>query len=288
MSKSKSRLKSFVDSLRMKASRTLWQGPASVKELVEAARNARVNRLIKPEVHDIIERVISVSGLKVRDVMIPRAKMVTISLESNMDEILETVTSSGHSRFPVLNEPSGNEAHGILLAKDILAQRNYHPNEEFNLRDTARRVKYVPESKGLNALLKDFRESRSHMAIVVNEYNGIAGLVTIEDVLEQIVGEIEDESDVDRSDMITTITDNEFSVNAEAEIDEFNEHVSVNIDDDVDTIGGFIVKLAGRIPNVGETFESNGLEFEVANADQRRILLLRVTREVAPESTLSG
>ena len=279
MKKIKSILNSIAPKLRRKVGQAVMPPPTSVDDIVRIVRSASNNSVIDFEVHDIIERVLSVSELRVRDVMIPNVSMVTIAIDSNFDEILETVTTSGHSRFPVIEDLDKPEESGILLAKDILGYRDTHSDESFSLHDLLREAIIVPESMRLYRLLKRFQEKKSHMAIVVSEYNSIAGLVTIEDVLEQIVGEIEDESDLDGSEMIIEISKNRFRVNGQTDIEEFNEHVNANIEDDADTIGGFILKMAQRVPEVGDTFEHDGLVFEVANADKRRIVLLRVSRK---------
>ena len=277
---------SFIDRVRRNISRAIWAWPASGEELIELIRTANKKEFIENEVQDIIERVLQVSSLQVRDVMVPRVLMITIDLDSTFEQILETVTSSGHSRFPVMKESLHDvEAEGVLLAKDILAHVRENGGQEFNLYDSLREVMYVPESMRLNTLLKRFQEKHNHMAIVVNEYNAIAGLVTIEDVLEQIVGEIEDESDLEESEKIIQIEDDLYTVNAYTDIDEFNERLNVNFNEDVDTVGGLVLKAAGYVPNVGEIFNLDGLSLEVANADERKIILLRVKRNCSAEST---
>ena len=203
--------------------------------------------------------------------------MVTLDIDSSVDEILKIVTQSGHSRFPVLGGHSDNEQQGILLAKDILQYIQDDSIEEFNLHDNLRDAMAVPEAMRLNTLLELFQSTRNHMAIVVNEYNGIAGLITIEDVLEEIVGEIEDESDYDETERITQIADNQYMVHGQTEISDFNETFNLNIDEDTDTIGGVILKLAGKVPDEGEIFDYEGLHFRIASADQRRIRSLQVT-----------
>lgn len=251
--------------------------PTTAEDLVDDVRRAMEADVIQREEYEIIRRVLRTTERKVRDVMIPRAKMVSIDHESTLEDILKCVTESGHSRFPVINENSENEVKGILLAKDILHHRNNNGDQEFNLFDSIRDPLFVAESMRLHSLLKRFQERRSHMAIVVNEYKGIAGLITIEDVLEQIVGDIEDESDIETDDMITQPVNNLFRVNAQTEIDEFNEHLGANFPNDVDTVGGVILKLAGRVPDVGEEFNYLGFKFEVTEADSRRIINLNVT-----------
>ncbi len=269
--------KTFLRRLRKSAATTILPPLESVDDLIDELRVAMKNGVIQREEFEIIERVLQVAEQKVRDAMVPRARMVTIDHESTLDDILKCVIESGHSRFPVINENAENEVRGILLAKDILHHHNENGGQEFSLFDSMRDPMYVAESMRLHSLLKRFQERRSHMAIVVNEYKGIAGLITIEDVLEQIVGEIEDESDIETDDMITEPTSNLFSVNGQTEIEEFNERFSAQFPDDVDTIGGVILKLAGRVPDVGDRFDYLGYKFEVAEADRRRILQLHVT-----------
>ena len=277
---------SIIDRFRRNISKAIWPWPTSGEELIELIRTANKKEFIENELQDIIERALRVSSLQVRDVMIPRVLMITIDLDSTFEKILEAVTSSGHSRFPVVKESLHDvEAEGILLAKDILAHVSENGDHEFNLYDALREVMYVAESMRLNALLKRFQEKHNHMAIVVNEYNAIAGLVTIEDVLEQIVGEIEDESDLEESEKITQIEDDLYAVNALTDIAEFNERFNVKFNEDVDTVGGLVFKTAGYVPNVGETFDLDGLILEVANADERKIILLRVKRNYSAEST---
>lgn len=277
MNLSESLSKGLLRRLRKSATTNLLPPVASVDDLIDELRVAMRNGVIQREEFVIIERVLQVAELKVRDAMIPRAKMVTIDHESTLDDILKCVTESGHSRFPVINENAENEVRGILLAKDILHHHSDNGNQEFSLFDSIRDPMFVAESMRLHSLLKRFQERRSHMAIVVNEYKGIAGLITIEDVLEQIVGEIEDESDIETDDMITEPASNLFSVNGQTEIEEFNERFGARIPEDVDTIGGVILKLAGRVPDVGDRFDYQGYNFEVIEADRRRILQLHVT-----------
>ncbi len=278
--------KGILRRLRKSATTNLLPPLGSVDDLIDELRVAVKNGVIQREEFEIIERVLQVAELKVRDAMIPRAKMVTIDHESTLGDILKCVTESGHSRFPVINENAENEVRGILLAKDILHHHSDNGNQEFNLFDSMRDPMFVAESMRLHSLLKRFQERRSHMAIVVNEYKGIAGLITIEDVLEQIVGEIEDESDIETDDMITEPSNNLFSVNGQTEIEEFNERFSAHISEDVDTIGGVILKLAGRVPDVGDQFDYHGYHFKVIDADRRRILQLHVTpvKQSAPDS----
>ena len=279
MSQSKFSIKSISSELRRKLAHLIAPAPESVDDVVDLFRRATENNIIANDVNETIRRVLRVSELRVKNVMIPRALMVTIDVDSGIDEILKTVTESGHSRFPVLGGHSDNEQQGILLAKDILQYRKGDSYEDFSLHDNLRDAMSVPEAMRLNTLLEFFQSTRNHMAIVVNEYNGIAGLITIEDVLEEIVGEIEDESDYEDSDMITQTSDNQYAVHAQTEISDFNENFNVNIDEDTDTIGGVILKLAGKVPDVGESFDYEGLHFEITGSDRRKILSMQVTRK---------
>jgi magnesium and cobalt transporter len=250
----------------------------SREDLFEALGIAQHQGLIEQDTRDTIERVVQVSELRVRDIMIPAARMVVLQKSQTPEDIVPVVIASAHSRFPVI-DVDRDKVVGILLAKDLL--RYYRdPNESFSWRDMLRPAVLVPESKRLNVLLMDFRANRNHMAIVVDEYGGIAGLVTIEDVLEQIVGEIEDEHDIDEeAGMVMRRGDNEFVVKAVIELEDFNELLGTELDEDeYHTIGGAVVSHFGRVPQRGETVEFSGLEFEVLNADSRRVHLLRVRR----------
>lgn len=279
-------INSLSGKARSKLARVIAPSPDSVDEVIEVVGLATENDVIAPDVNEIIQRVIGVSELRVKNVMIPRALMVTLDIDSSVDEILKIVTESGHSRFPVLGGHSDNEQQGILLAKDILQYIQDDSIEEFSLHDNLRDAMLVPEAMRLNTLLKLFQSTRNHMAIVVNEYNGIAGLITIEDVIEEIVGEIEDESDYDETERITKIADNQYIVHAQTEISDFNDTFNVNIDEDTDTIGGVILKLAGKVPDEGEVFDYEGLHFTIVSADQRKILSLQVDFKESDRQTI--
>ena len=278
MSQSNSTTKKVLDSVRRKIAELISPGPQSVDEVIKNVRHAFRNGVIEEDVSDTIRRVLHISDLRVEDIMIPRALMRTIDIDSSTEEILRDVTESGHSRFPVLGGHSDNEVQGVLLAKDILQYHRGDYDEEFNLHDNLRDALEVHELMRVSKLIDLFQKTRNHMAIVVDEYNGLAGLITLEDVLEEIVGEIEDESDLIETDMIEKRSDNEHIVHAHTEIGDFNQAFSVNIDEDTDTIGGVVLKLAGRVPDVGEQFHHEGLQFEIDTANQRKILTLRVTR----------
>jgi magnesium and cobalt transporter len=254
-------------------------GPANRDELFDELQQARERDLIDQDALDTIERVIQVSELRVRDVMIPRAQVVVVDKSQSPEEVLPVVIHSAHSRFPV-TDGDRDRVVGILLAKDLLRYFHERATTDFAWRDLLRPAVFIPESKRLNVLLSEFRISRNHMAIVVDEYGGVAGLVTIEDVIEQIVGDIEDEHDIDEeAGMVMQRDDNLFVVKALLPIEDFNERMGTDFDDsEFDTVGGMVVHRLGHVPRRGERLELPGFLFEVLNADSRRVHLLRVTR----------
>jgi len=223
-----------------------------------------------------------VSEMQARDIMVPRSQMDVIDISETPDKFIPFVIETAHSRFPV-TEGYEDNIIGIMLAKDLL--RYYAGEEEFNIRDMLRPAVFIPESKQLNVLLKDFRKNRNHIAIVVNEYGGVAGLITIEDVLEQIVGEIEDEYDFDEDeDNIVLEKEGSYRIKAITEIDNFNETVGANFsDDDYDTIGGLVLNKFGRLPSRDESVVIDNLKFTVLRADSRRLYILKAER-IEPES----
>ena len=239
--------------------------------------HAHENKLLNREALDIMEGALGVSDAQVREIMIPRSQMVVINYNDSFRDICETVMESEHSRFPVVGD-SNDDLKGLLLAKDLLpVALKDHSN--FSVADILRKVNLVPESKRLNILLREFREDRQHMAVVVDEYGGVAGLVTIEDVLEEIVGEIEDETDDYGDDtFIRKMPNGSYVAQALTPIDEFNETVSSTFsDEEFDTIGGIAMQAFGHLPHRGETIMVDDYTFEVLNADSRQIHLLRVT-----------
>lgn len=248
------------------------------EDLFEILRESERQGLLEPDALDTIERVVQVSDLRVRDIMIPRAQIVVLDKSETPEEMLPTIIESAHSRFPVI-DGDRDKVVGILLAKDLL-RSFYDHTESFSWRDMLRPAVAIPESKRLNILLNEFRASRNHMAIVVDEYGGIAGLVTIEDVLEQIVGEIEDEHDVDEEEgMVMQRAPNEYVVKAVIDLEDFNELLNAKLDEDEShSLGGTVVQKFGHVPQQGETTRFAGFEFEVLNADSRRVHLLRVKR----------
>ncbi len=254
--------------------------PKTRRELLEFIRDAEQRLQLDAEAMNIIEGALQINEMQVRDIMIPRSQMVAVKADQTPESFLPLIIDSAHSRFPVIGENT-DEILGILLAKDLLPWMLKKDRSDFKLEDILRPATYIPESKRLNSLLSEFRLKRSHMAIVVDEYGGIAGLVTIEDVLEQIVGEIEDEHDIEEEDLdIRAITEQQFIVKALTPIEDFNEHFRTEFsDEDFDTIGGIVMQRFGHLPNRNESTKLDGLEFKVLNADNRRIRLLQVSIE---------
>lgn len=252
--------------------------PDSLKEIVEVLREAEQRSVLDPDSLSIIEGAIQVTHMQVREVMIPRTQMITVKSSQDPEEYIEEIISSAHSRFPVIGE-TPDEVIGILLAKDLLPLAWKGELRKDTIAELLRPASVVPESKRLNQLLKEFKQNRNHMAIVVDEYGGIAGLVTIEDVLEQIVGEIEDEHDIDDEAMIKTLGSGEYNVKALTTIQEFNEFFGTSIaDNEFDTIGGVALKHFGRLPERNDQTEFYGFQATVLNADSRTIRLLKIER----------
>ncbi|KAG1654014.1 Magnesium and cobalt efflux protein CorC [Nymphon striatum] len=246
-------------------------------ELIQELRQAQKNNIIGSEALGMIEGVMQVDNLQVRDIMIPRSNIQFLHHDDSFHDILKVVMKAGHSRYPVFDEDR-DDVEGILLAKDLL---KYVGNENaFDIDDILRRPIVVPESQKLDILLRSFRNSRNHMAIVVDEYAGTSGVITIEDVLEQIVGEIDDEHDhVDEKLNIRAQKDGRFTVQASTEIEEFNDYFSANlIDDRFDTIGGLITQKSGCIPQQGDEILLESFQFKVLRSDARRVNLLEVNR----------
>jgi magnesium and cobalt transporter len=255
--------------------------PQNREDLLDALQLARDQSLIDMDAQAMIEGVLAVSDLRVRDIMIPRAEMAVIGRDDRLAQVLPVVIDSAHSRFPVIGEDRA-EIVGIMLAKDLLQYCGENA-KKFNIRDVVRKAVFVPESKRLNVLLKEFRTNRNHMAVVIDEYGTAAGLVTIEDVLEQIVGEIEDEHDFDDDVMILQRNEHEYTLKAQLDIDDFNERFDTDFsDDEFDTIGGIVTKAFGHLPKSGETVMIDRFEFRVIRADSRKIRLLAVRLEQEP------
>ncbi|WP_455385373.1 HlyC/CorC family transporter [Acidihalobacter prosperus] len=258
-------------------SRALLGEPQDREELVELLRHAHERDLLDIDALAMIEGVFEVADMRVRDIMIPRAQMEVIGREDSFDTILDFVLSTGHSRYPVVGD-NRDEVIGVLLAKDLLRYcRNDH-DTPFELQDMLRPPVFVPESKRLNVLLKDFRRTRNHMAVVANEYGGVAGLVTIEDVLEQIVGDIDDEHDEeDDEGQILLHEDGHYTVKALTPIEDFNEYFGAQYsDEEFDTIGGLLINRIGRVPKRGESVDLDRFRFRVLRADTRRVHLLEL------------
>lgn len=248
-------------------------------DVLENLRIAEQDGILARDAYDMMQRVMHVSELKVRDIMIPRSNMVSIEKDEDLDRCLDVMVESAHSRFPVVDNER-DQIIGILLAKDLLRYFDDDNKQKFNLRDLTRPVVFVPESKRLNVLLSDFRENRNHMAVVVDEYASVAGLVTIEDVLEQIVGDIEDEHDFeDEESMIREVSEEETIIKAVLPVDEFNQHFGTKlIETSSDTVGGLISQTMGHVPQRGEQVEIDDLQFEIVHADSRRVHLISVKR----------
>ncbi len=254
--------------------------PRDREDLGVVLREAGRRGLIDADALAMIEGVLAVDDLQVRDIMVPRSQMTVVERDARPEEILPQVVESGHSRFPVIGEDR-DQVVGILLAKDLLRYFTEGGAESFDIREVLRPAVFVPESKRLDVLLKEFRQSRNHMAIVVDEYGGVAGLVTIEDVIEEIVGDIDDEYDVDDDHTIRREGDRQFTVRALTRIADFNDYFGTAFaDDEFDTVGGLVMHAFGQLPRRGESVTLDGVEFRVLRADRRRIDTLRV---VPPE-----
>jgi len=265
--------------------------PKNKNDLVNVLTDAQSRELINPETKQMIEGVLDVSEMRVRDIMIPRSQMVTIDRNHNLDEFLPIILESGHSRFPVVNEDI-DHVDGILLAKDLLAfsfnNTNKNTNqEEFSLNDIIRPAIIVPESKKVEPLLKEFRSNRYHMALVADEYGGISGVITIEDILEQIVGEIEDETDDNIEEDIKVLAGNVYLVRALTELEDFNNYFNSEFDEkSADTISGIILQKLHHMPQKGEQVTIGNFDFKVVATDTRCMQMLQVT--VAKKHKING
>ncbi|WPC04528.1 HlyC/CorC family transporter [Pseudomonas benzenivorans] len=251
--------------------------PKNRQELLEVLREAHENKLLDSEALAIVEGAIQVADLQVRDIMVPRSQMISIKSSQTPREFLPSIIEAAHSRYPVIGE-SLDDVIGILLAKDLLPLLLQDEQAGFNIKDLLRPATFVPESKRLNVLLREFRANHNHMAVVIDEYGGVAGLVTIEDVLEQIVGDIEDEHDVEEDSYVKPLPSGDFLVKALTPIDSFNEAFETQFsDDEFDTVGGLVMSAFGHLPKRNEVTEIGEFRFRVLNADSRRIHLLRLT-----------
>lgn len=270
--------------------KTFASRPKDRDQLNMVLRDAQKHNLLDSDALTMIEGVLTVSDMQVRDVMVPRSQMVVVGETALPETFLPLVVESAHSRFPVVGDTL-DEIVGILLAKDLLAyirERDARSAEggqhKFDLQDMLRPVVFIPESKRLNVLLRDFRANRNHMAVVVDEYGGVAGLVTIEDVLEQIVGEIEDEHDIEDDVFIVQHADSQYTLKALTPVDEFNEYFEASLsDDEFDTIGGLLMREFGRMPERDEKCRIGRYDFKVLRADSRRIHLVQMTVLAAGE-----
>ena len=250
--------------------------PRDLAELGETLENAAERGLIDNDALDMLEGVLEVAELQVRDIMVPRSQMTVIERDATPEEILPIVIESGHSRFPAIGDDR-DQIVGVLLAKDLLRYFSEGGQEDFDIKECLRPAVFIPESKRLNVLLKEFRANHNHMAFIVDEYGGVAGLVTIEDVLEQIVGDIGDEYDVDEDLDIRKEGSRQFTVKAQTRIEDYNEYFGTKFsDEEFDTIGGLVMSNLGRLPRRGETFSFGGFEFKVLRGDRRRLDVLRV------------
>ncbi len=251
--------------------------PRNRQELLEVLREAHQNKLLDSEALAIVEGAIQVADLQVRDIMVPRSQMISIKASQSPREFLPAIIDAAHSRYPVIGE-SLDDVIGILLAKDLLPLILQSEQASFNIKDLLRPATFVPESKRLNVLLREFRANHNHMAVVIDEYGGVAGLVTIEDVLEQIVGDIEDEHDVEEDGYIKPLPSGDYLIKALTPIDSFNETFDSEFsDDEYDTVGGLVMNAFGHLPKRNEVTEIGEFRFRVLNADSRRIHLLRLT-----------
>ncbi len=267
--------KSFVERIR-----DAFNGddePRDVDELKVLLREAAGRDIVSDDTMTMLDGVFDVAAMRVRDIMIPRAQMVVVEIDEDLDELLPTIIDSGHSRFPVIGD-SRDEVLGVLLAKDLL--RFSLAKETFDLNSLIRAPVFTPESKKLNVLLTEFRANHNHMAIVVDEYGGVAGLVTIEDVLEEIVGEIDDEHDTEEDANIRRHDSYAYTIKALTPIEEFNEELNAALpDDEFDTIGGLVMHQIGHMPTSGEQTQIDRFKIKVLSAESRRIHLLEVTTD---------
>lgn len=263
----------------------LWEtfspAPSNSDDVMEILRDAEDQSIIDPGALQIMEGALKVSDLQAREIMVPKSQMMVIEEDFTLEQILQVVVQSQHSRFPVIGE-SSDDIKGILLAKELLPLV-LSGKESFDLHRMLRPATIIPESKRLNVLLQEFREQRYHMAIIVDEYGGVSGLLTIEDVLEEIVGEIEDETDEHEGEQIIQLSDSSYSVEAITTIDDFNEFFDVGFpDDDYDTVGGLVISAFGHLPNIGENTKIAQFDFKILNCDNRKITLLEVTKDPQP------
>jgi magnesium and cobalt transporter len=285
MAKAKGKSKGASGGWRGRLTRTLAGGLRERAQLLELLREAAKRGLLDADAMAMVEGALTMAELQARDLMVARAEMVCIRRDDPLARILPAVVESGHSRFPVV-DGDRDDVVGILLAKDLLRAASASSSGKFDMREFQRPAVFVPEAKRLDVLLKEFRGNRNHMAIVVDEYGGVAGLITIEDVIEQIIGEIDDEFDVEDDQNIRAESDHQFAVRGATRIADFNEHFGSSFDDaEFDTIGGLVMRQLGRVPRRGEAVTIGAFEFRVLRTDRRRIESLRVTTARAAQST---
>ena len=266
------RPKSWID----KIAQVFSDEPTDTNSLLDLLRNAAQDELLDSQALSMIEGALQVSSMQVKDIMIPRSQVLSVPADASSDEIVKLVTQSSHSRLPVLGE-NVDDVKGILLAKDLLQIAIDNQNDTFKISQIIRRANFVSEDKRLNVLLKEFRETRQHMAIVIDEYGSMCGIVTIEDVLEQIVGDIEDETDVDEENYIKEFDEQNHVVKALTPVSEFNEYFKTNFsDEEFSTIGGLVIQEFGRIPERGEKTFIGPFQVTVVNSDSRQIKLIKV------------
>lgn len=261
-------------------SNMLIREPKDREQLMTVLRDAEERDILSAEMLRMIESVLQVSEMQVRDVMVPKAQMVVVEQDSHLETILPLVIESAHSRFPIVDTIT-DDVVGILLAKDLLKYYFTEATTIFTIKNLLRPAVFVPQSKRLDILLREFRVNRNHMAIVIDEYGHVAGLITIEDVLEQIVGEIEDEYDIDEEDLIRAHADDSHVVKATTPIADFNDYFNTDFtDSEFDTIGGLVLQAFGHLPKRGETIQIGDFQFKILHSDNRRIHLLEVRKKV--------
>ncbi|WP_438970731.1 HlyC/CorC family transporter [Methylophaga sp.] len=267
----------------------LFLEPQDQEQLIELIRSASERHILDAEALSIVEGALSVSQMQARDIMLPRSQVVMVSRDAPAEETLKLVTETAHSRFPVIDDDR-DDVIGILLAKDLLSAVVASGDFNFELRELLRPAVFIPESKRLNVLLREFRARRNHMAIVVDEYGGVAGIITIENVLEQIVGEIEDEHDIDDDAPILQRSEDTYTIKALTMVEDFNEFFETDwSDEDFDTVGGYVMNQFGHLPERGEQITVDRFQFTVLRADNRRLYLLKMVvmpPEDEPEAEL--
>ena len=269
--------KASENTLLKRLTRLFSPTPSNSDEVADMLRSAENESIIDADALQKMEGALKVSDLQAREIMIPRSQIKLIEADSSLEEILKLVVESQHSRFPVVGE-SSDDIQGILLAKELLPLV-LSGKDSFNLQGMLRPANIIPESKRINVLLQEFREQRYHMAIVIDEYGGVSGLLTIEDILEEIVGEIEDETDAHEPEQIREIDQGVYAVDAIIEIADFNEYFDVGFaDDEFDTIAGLVIEAFGHLPSVNETIAIDNFTFKVISGDSRKITQLEVSR----------